>query len=156
MLRGGVWIFDGKKWELQGHVFDYNFVDETVTQEKTFVFVETDIDVIHNNIFTDFNLYVCIFTSKNLVRLNCMSVPTAKQVKDMGFFSTDRYGNRVDALCDCVDGILNGSSKIRSIGRVIPAPRNHMTIYSPNNKYYGKCLKYVITDYNSGGDDCRN
>lgn len=154
VLNGGTWIINGKEWTEQGHVFDYNFVNETTTEKKTFVFVETDIDVIRDNIFTDFNLYVCIFTSKDLVRLNKSSSPTAKEVKNMGYFATSSRGNRIDALCDCVDRILNGSSRINGIGDVKPASRNHMTTYLPNSNYYGKCLKYNITNYNPGGDEC--
>lgn len=154
VLNGGTWIINGKQWEEQGYVFDYNFVNEATTEKKTFVFVETDIDTIRNNIFTDFNLYVFIFTSKDLVRLNKMTKPTAKDVKNMGYYASTSHGNRIDALCDCVDRILNGSSRIAGIGDVKPAPRNHMVMYIPNNKYYGKCLKYNITNYNPGGDEC--
>lgn len=154
VLNGGTWFINGKKWEEQGHVFDYNFIDDTVTQEKTFVFVDTDITRIRNNMFTDFNLYIFIFTAKSLVRLNTSSIPTAKQVKDMGYFASATHGNRIGVLCDCIDRILNGSNKFKSIGDVKADPSSHMTFYSPNSNYYGKCLKYNISNYNPGGDDC--
>lgn len=156
VLNGGTWIIDGKEWKEQGYVFDYNFIDETVTQDKTFIFVDTDITKIRNNTFTDFNLYVFIFTAKSLVRLNSTSIPTAKQVRDMGYFASTTHGNRVGVLCDCIDRILNGSDQFKSIGDVKPDPTNHMSFYTPNSKYYGKCLKYNISNYNSGGDYCGN
>lgn len=62
MLLGGTWFINGKKYEEQGQVFDHNFVDDTTVDEKTFVFVETDIDNIESDSFIDFVLYVCIFT----------------------------------------------------------------------------------------------
>ena len=154
VLSGGTWIIDGKEWKEQGYVFDYNFVSETTTDKKTFVFVETDIDTIRDNIFTDFNLYVCVFTDKDLIRLNRSTTPTTKEVKQMGYFASSTHGNRIDILCDCIDRILQGSSRIAGVGDIQPAPRNHMTIYTPNSKYYGKCLKYNITNYNPGGDEC--
>lgn len=153
VLIGGEWFINEKKWEEQGHIFDYNFVEDTTTEEKTFIFVETDIDNVRDNIFTDFNLYVCIFTAKKLVRLTSESVPTVKQVKDMGYFAST-YANRVDVLCDIVDRILNGTDKIAGIGDVQPAQRGYVTMYCPNQKYYGKCLKYKISNYNDGGDEC--
>ena len=64
VLLGGEWFIDGKQYKEQGPIFDYNFVNETTTEQKTFIFVETDIDNVRDNIFTDFNLYVCIFTAK--------------------------------------------------------------------------------------------
>lgn len=154
VLNGGEWIINGQKWQEKGHVFDYNFVDETIEDERTFVFVETDINTIRQDIFTDFNLYVCIFTNKKLVRLTSVSIPTAEQVKEMGYFATSAHGNRIGALCDCVDRILNGTDKIHGIGNIKPASRGYMTIYIPNKKYYGKCLKYNITNYNPGGNTC--
>ena len=102
VLIGGEWIINGKKWEEQGHVFDYDFVDDTTTQEKTFVFVETDIDTISMDMFSDFNLYICVFTSKKLVRLNSSTVPTAKEVKNMGYFASST-ANRIDTLGQIID-----------------------------------------------------
>ena len=155
VLLGGSWFIDGKKYEEQGHVFDYNFVDDTTTDEKTFVFVETDIDTVRQNIYTDFNLYVCIFTHKSLVRIMDDTIPSMNEVEEMGY-NVGHYGNRVDILCDIVDNILNGNEKIRGIGTVEPASRGYVTMYCPNSKYYGKCLKYKISNLNMGGDSCEN
>ena len=155
VLLGGSWFIDGKKYEEQGHVFDYNFVDDTITDEKTFVFVETDIDTVRQNIYTDFNLYVCIFTYKSLVRITDSTTPSINDVEKIGY-NVGYYGNRVDILCDIVDNILNGNEKIRGIGTVKPAPRNYVSMYCPNQKYYGKCLKYKISNLNMGGDECGN
>ena len=155
VLLGGTWIYDGVKYEEQGHVFDYNFVDKTTTDEKTFVFVETDIDTVRQNMFTDFNLYICIFSAKSLVRITNDTVPSLTDVAEMGY-KIPYHGNRVDILCDIVDGILNGNKKIKGIGDVEPAPRGYVTMYCPNSKYYGKCLKYKISNLNMGGDSCEN
>ena len=80
VLLGGTWIYNGKKYNEQGHIFDYNFVDETTTDEKTFVFVETDIDTVRQNLFTDFNLYVCIFSyffrASSISEVNFERIPT--------------------------------------------------------------------------------
>lgn len=156
MLLGGVWFLDGKKYEEQGQIFDYNFVNETTTTEKTFVFVETDIDLIYQkNLFIDFNLYICIFTEKNLVRITDDTIPSINDVEIMGY-NCGYYGNRVDILCDVVDRILNGNKKIKGIGDISPAKRGFCTIYSPSNKYYGKCLKYTISNLNEGDGSCEN
>lgn len=156
VLDGGEWVIEGKKWEEMGYVFDYDFTDDTLSEERTFVFVDTDIDTVRDNMFTDFNLCIFVFTAKNLVRLNSSSDPTSKDVKDMGYFSSNTRGNRIGALCDCIDRILNGSDKLNGIGNVRPAPKDHVLFYAPNTNYYGKCLKYNITNYNPGGDECGN
>lgn len=141
-----------KSEALDGQIFDYDFTNETMSEQKTFVFVEADIDTIRDDIFTDFNLYIYIFTDKNSVKLTAVSTPTANEVKEMGYYASPAYGNRIDALCNCVDTILNGTEKIEGIGTLKPALKDHMITYFPNEHYYGKCLKYSITNYNSGGD----
>ena len=53
--------------------------------------------------------------------------------------------------------ILNGNERIQGIGTLKPSPRGFCTFYSPNSKYYGKCLKYSITNLNeSDFDNCGN
>ena len=155
VLLGGEWFINGKKHKEQGHVFDYNFVEDTTVDQRTFVFVETDIDTIRENLFTDFNLYVCIFTAKELVRLTSESVPSVKEIKEMGYFAST-YANRIDVLCDVVDRVLNGNNKMQGIGTVKPASRGFCTPYIPNNRYYGNCLKYRISNLNEVVDGCEN
>ena len=154
VLLGGEWIIDDKKYQEQGHIFDYNFVDDTTCDEKTFILVDTDIDTVSDNLFTDFNLFVCIFTSKSLVRLTTETTPNVEEVKKMGCFATDRRANRIDVLCDIVDKILNGNENIHGIGTVSPAKRGYVTTFCPNQNYYGKCLKYHITNLNEVDDIC--
>lgn len=154
VLLGGTWFINGKKYEEQGQLFDHNFVDDTTVEEKTFVFVETDItDIGYYDLLTDFNLYVCVFTAKPLIRITDDTIPSLNEVEMMGY-EVGHSGNRIDILCDVVDRILNGNKKIKGIGDLKPANRNFCTIYSPNNKYYGKCLKYIISNLNETGDDC--
>lgn len=147
VILGGTWLINGNKYEEQGHLFDHNFADDTITEEKTFVFIETDIDMIRQNIFIDFNLYIFIFTSKNLVRITDETIPSINDIEEMGY-NAGHYGNRVDILCDVVDRILNGNTELKGISAVKPAEKGFCTLYSPNQKYYGKCLKYNISNYN--------
>lgn len=155
ILLGGTWIINGKKYEEQGQVFDHNFVDDTTTDEKTFLFVETDIDNIERDSFIDFVLYVCIFTAKSLVRITKDSDPSIFDVEEMGYhIGNYGYGNRIDILCDVVDRIINRNRNIKGVGDIKPVPRGFCKSYYPNNKYYGKCLKYVISNYNEIEEDC--
>lgn len=155
VLVGGEWIIDGVLYKKQGHIFDHDFVKDTIEDKKTFVFVETDIDFVKHNTFTDFNLYICIFTAKELVRLTNVSEPNVKEVKDMGYFASST-GNRIDILCDIVDKTLNNNDKLPGIGNLKPSPRGFCTSYRPNSNFYGKCLKYNITNLNEIGDLCEN
>jgi len=155
VLIGGSWIIDGVKYEEQGYVFDYIFVDDTTTDEKTFVLVEAFNGKVVNNMFIDFDLYIYICSNKKLVRLSSITTPSVEELTQSGYYATT-IANRVDTLCDCVDRIINGNSNICGIGNVEPYPSNFVVPYVPNNKFYGKCLRYHITNYNDGGDACEN
>ena len=111
--------------------------------------------IYQENLLIDFNLYICIFTAKSLIRITDDTIPSINDVEIMGY-NCGHYGNRVDILCDVVDRILNGNQKIKGIGDIEPAQRGFCTIYSPNNKYYGKCLKYTISNLNETEDNCEN
>lgn len=147
VLLGGKWVINGIKHEEQGYIFDYNFANETTKEEKTFVFVETDIPSVTDNFFMDFNLYIHVFCDKNLIRLSSDTSPTVDQIKNMGYFASI-YANRIDVLCDVIDQTINGNDTIPGLGTIKPASRNFVSIYYPNNNYYGKCLKYHITNIN--------
>lgn len=155
VLLGGQWIINGEEVLEQGHVFDYDFVDDTVVEDKTFVFVETDIPYIERNTFSHLNMYICVFSEKELVRISDTSTPSVKQIKDMGCYA-GRRANRVDALCEVIDKTLNGNDKIAGIGTIKPTERNHCTVYKPNSKYYGKCLRYTVTNLNEIEDECND
>lgn len=126
------------------HVFDYDFTNDNISDRKTFVFVETDIDAIRHNLFADCNLYVYVFTFKELVRLTESTAPNVSQVKNMGYYA-DTYANRIDVLCNIVDEIVNRNDSIKGITSIEPSGEEFCTLYSPNNNYYGKCLKYRIS-----------
>lgn len=148
VLMGGEWTINGKQVKEQGHIFDYNFVNDTITETKAFIFVETDNPAVVNNIFTEFNLYICVFAHKDIIKLNSSTTPKRSTMKKMGYI-----GNRIDCLCDAVDRTINGRSDF-GIGDVSPAPRGYVSIYAPNSDFYGKVLKYTVRNYNSGGDAC--
>lgn len=156
VLLGGTFIIDGKKYEEQGYVFDYNFVDETTTEEKTFVFVEIpDIKIINKSTFTDFYFCICMFTGKKLVRISNNTIPTINDVEKMGY-NVGYFGNRIDILCDVVDRCINGNEKIKGIGDIEPAEYEFCSMFCPGQKFYGKKLKYHVKNLNEKGEICGN
>lgn len=149
VLLGGEWIINGEQIKEQGHIFDHDFVDDTTTQEKVFMFIETQIPSVNSNTgLVDINLYITIFAKNRLVNLTNISSPTKSEMKKLGY-----KGNRVDMLCAIVDNILNGKKTI-GLGKVSPATSNFSRVYIPKTGYYGKQLTYTIKGYNTSGDEC--
>ena len=149
ILLGGDWVIDGDIVSEQGHIFDYNFVDDTITETKVFMFVETDIPTMTNrNMLAEFNLYVSIFADKSLIRLSQASSPTKQEMKNLGY-----EGNRIDILCGVVDNLLNGKD-VKGVGNLQPATMGFVKMYQPNKQFYGKVLTYKVKGFNNGGDRC--
>ena len=153
VLLGGSWIIDGKKYTEQGYVFDYVFADDTTTEEKPFVFVEVYNSKVSDNILVDFEIYVYVCCGKKIITLDSTTAPTVSELREFGYVTGAR-ANRVDVLCDCIHDIINDNYGIRGIGKITPFPNGFVIPYSPNNKYYGKCLRYQIRNYNGGDDEC--
>lgn len=149
VLLGGDWVIDGTKVSEQGHIFDYNFVDDTIKETKVFIFVETDIPLIDRRTnMADFSLYISIFADKSIIRLTDVSSPTKQEMKNLGY-----EGNRIDMLCSVVDEILNGVD-VKGVGSLKPATMGFLKMYQPNRQYYGKVLTYQVKGYDDGGDRC--
>ena len=132
-------------------VYDYDFTDDTMSEQKTFIIVDTSIDTVRKNLFTEYTLSIYIFTAKECVRLSDETSPTVEEVKEMGYW-TGQCANRIDVLCGIVDELLNGSEELQGMGTIVPAPEEYVTVYRPNKNYYGKCLKYLISNINISGD----
>ena len=152
VLRGGIWEIDGTEYREQGCIFDHDFVRDVITEKKTFIFVEDTIPTIRNDCFIDFDLFICVFTHKDLVRLDGRSKPSVEDIKELGY-DVGNSVNRIDLLCDLINSSVSKNKKMQGIGDISPAKSNFMTVYLPNKNYYGKCLKYRISNYYVG-DGC--
>lgn len=150
VLLGGEWNINGEQIKEQGHIFDHDFVDDTVTEQKVFIFVETQVPTIdaYNPYLVDINLYISIFADNRLIDLTDRTSPTKGEMKKLDF-----HGNRIDMLCAEVDDILNGKSDI-GLGNIQPCTRNFSSIYKPKVGYYGKILHYYVKGFNVGDDEC--
>lgn len=145
LLGGTYFVYNAKhekeKVVLQGHLFDSIFVPDTTDEQKVFICIETLINSIERGIFNAFSLFIHVYVSKDLVRLDGNSTPRHAEMMKLGF-----SGNRVDMLCDAIDRKLNGNSSF-GIGDVEPSSRNFLTLSIPNDKFYGKCLQYTVKNY---------
>lgn len=160
ILLGGTFFIDkkghivkkgqGEKLEIQGHIFDHIFIDGAINNAKVFINIEVYVDKVQYDILNEFTLLLNIFAEKTLISLDENSIPTKSEMKSLGL-----YGNRIDQLCSCIDGLLNKNSSF-GIGDVQPATIGYNQIYYPNNNYYGKTLRYTVKNYNDIGDNCGN
>ena len=150
VLLGGEWNINGKLIKEQGHIFDHDFVDDTITEQKTFIFVETQVPSIdkYKPYLVDINLYISVFADNRLVRLSDKTAPTKGEMKKLGF-----HGNRIDMLCARVDELLNGRDNI-GLGDIKPYERSYTSVYKPKVGYYGKMLHYYVKGYNTENNEC--
>lgn len=109
-------------------IFPYEFIPDTVSEGKTFICFDVDIDQVYNKTFYAPVLYVWAFTHASKLRL-------------------PEGGVRTDQLSVEIDRELNGSRlfglgelELESVGR-----------FSPISDYQGRVLTYSARDYNRPG-----
>jgi hypothetical protein len=105
-------------------VFPYPWLDDTISEEKTFVCFDLDSPRVNSQTIKTINLTIWQFSHENLIKM--------------------ANGTRTDILSSCIDKILNGfvgagASQIELTGtrRINPAKR-----------FYGRQLEYTINDIN--------
>lgn len=154
VLRGGEWVVNGEKIEEQGHIFDYLYIDKTVTTAKVFICVEV-LPVSYRFPMIDLVLYIHIFVHKSLMRLSndyspTLSNPTITEMNQLGYI-----GNRLDQLVDVISEMMNGNKKF-GIQNLKPYDRGYISLDIPNESLYGKCLMYKAQINNTEIDNCEN
>lgn len=117
------------KQGLEGCVYPFLYVPDTVEAAKTFICIETDVLKVVNQHVVDLRLYVQIFTHKSLM-----------QYTEVGM-----SGTRVDILISKTDKLLN-SSRDFGIGRL---KLDGCNIVFPQQDYYGRILIYNMSDFNT-------
>lgn len=122
---------------VQGHIFDFFFVDETITDKSNFVCIEVLPDS-YSYPLIQFSLYIYVFVPKEIVRLDSMSVPTYQEMQERKF-----VGNRVDQMLQAIAPHVTNDDDY-GLKRLEPYNRGYITVFVPkNNRFYGKCMRYV-------------
>ena len=108
-------------------VFPIGWTDEAVSEAKTFVCFDIDVDSTPSNAVSNFKLFVWIFTHNTLI------------YTENGVL-VDEIANRIDQLINGSTEMGFGKVKLESVGR-----------WTPNADYYGRVLKYHIQGWNRCG-----
>jgi hypothetical protein len=114
---------------LYDQVFPYDWIDETVVEQKSFLCYDLDVADVKKPSLKDVTLWIWIFVHKDLMR-------TA-------------YGVLRDRISSRVDKLINGSDDISGIGTV---ELKQVRRFRPAKDFYGRELKYFVQDFNRFGD----
>lgn len=109
---------------LNKQIFLYDYLDNTITEDKVMICVDCDDDDAVNCAVTRFNLHIWIAVPKSLMNMSGKI--------------------RRDALASRADELLNGSTEF-GFGRLTrkAGGRFHM-----NNTYRCRTLNYTVEDWN--------
>lgn len=125
---------------LLGHCFDHPYMEGTVTDSRCSIFIETYLNRVQNEHMKEVGLDVFIVCHKEIVQL---SEEDKNYYRKIGI-----YGNRVDSTMQLINSALldpheNEYMKEKySIGKINLSEHNPIKLYTPNTKFYGKCLSY--------------
>lgn len=125
---------------LKEHIYKTVSIENTEIAAKSYICIETYVSNVVDDAVKDIGIIINVFCHKSLVDL-----PTADNNK---MVKNGYAGNRVDQIVDCIDRNLNGKLGM-GIGRIRLKPRTPITIIQPANGYYGKCIEYIVSDFNA-------
>lgn len=112
------------------HLWDYQYVDETVQEAGAHIMVEAARTGDNNSTIQDFSLFIEIVVSKEYIKLN--------HKKFIGM-----NGNRLDNLARFVDKCMNGSRDF-GIGKL--KPKDIRPVSTPK-MFRGVMLTYTPVDF---------
>lgn len=117
---------------MANNIFDYQYVDDTVSETCAYVMVEADCSNVSNKQIKEMKIYVTVACHKNFMKLDTKLFPK---------FS----GNRRDNLVRYVDKELNDQSFF-GIGTLKLDYAKSMT--SSNQSFTMRTLCYEVSDFN--------
>ena len=132
--------------DLVGHCFDTPYIEDTVTDNRCAIFVETYLLKVENQHIKEVGVDVMVICHKDSVRLS----ESDKQYYE----SVGVYGNRVDSAIQVINStilnhnVMDNIKKDFSIGKLTLSERgNPLQQYVPCTKFYGKVLHYTYQTF---------
>lgn len=116
---------------LDDFIFDYEYVDNTITQASAYIWAEADVPVVSNKQIKGMKLYITVACNKKYMKLNTKTF-------------SGIVGNRRDNLVRCIDKILSGSD-IFGIG--VLTLNSVRTLTSSNPSFTLRELCYNVPDF---------
>ena len=110
------------------NVFPYLYVDDTQTNQESYICVEVDVPRTMDFTYKDMRIIVWCYCHKGIMKY-----------KYNGY-----RGTRADILSDMVDRLLNSSNDF-GLGRL---KLQSCTYFSPSKEFYGRQLIYSCPEFN--------
>lgn len=113
---------------LDKQVFLYDWIDDTVTEAKTFISVDVDVPYVDSIATANFDLFIYIAVHKSLMSMN-------------GEIRRDALASRIDYL---INGNLDfGFAKVEL---------SNVSRFRQGKEFFGRTLVYRVHHYNRIGD----
>lgn len=143
---GGTYLFDKKgnkaKETLIGHCFTHPFIEDTVTDSRSFICMET-LGRISNDHIKKIVIQIFAYSHHSILQ---MDYEERQQFIKQGF-----GGNRCDMIMMAINRCLmdENISKKFGIGKINLSNYVNYPISTnvPNNKYYSRYLTYEVSDF---------
>lgn len=115
---------------VRDHLYDYNYIDETVEEDGVLIMVDSDIVDMPNPNVASIEVYIQIVVNKHYMRLDSAKFPGVK-------------GNRRDNITRQIDLLLRGRRDF-GIGRL--DLESAITASVPR-KFTSKMMTYAVVDF---------
>lgn len=125
--------------ELLGHCFDVPYIAETITDNRALITLESYITKIEGEHVKEVAIDVFAFSNKSFIQMS---------PKEKAYFIKKGYsGNRVDMMVAAIELAVKNRSREFGIGKIMLTHRNPVIPYEPQNKFYGRKMSFVCSDF---------
>ena len=127
---------------LLGHCKDVPYMDETITDTRSIILMETYPIKFHNSVI-DYNLVINVVSHRDVLELN--------DVVKSEWHKKGYTGNRVDMICQAINLALTDDMIKDSFGigtMRLDTRTSQLQSFKPNTNFYGRTMVYRIDDIN--------
>lgn len=127
---------------LIGHCKNVPYMDETITDTRSIILMETYPIKFHNSVI-DYNLVINVVSHRDVMELN--------DDEKSEWHKKGYTGNRVDMICQAINLALTDESIKDSFGigtMRLDTRTSQLQSFKPNTNFYGRTIVYRIDDIN--------
>lgn len=134
---------DVKDNRLIGHCKDTPYMDETITDTRSLILMETYANISTSII--DYTLVIHVVSHRNVIKL--------EDDEKLKWRRKGYVGNRVDIICQAINNALTNKEIKDTFGigtMSLDTRVGQMQSFKPNTNFYGRTIVYRVDDINMG------
>lgn len=124
---------------LPGHCFDVPYLDQSLTEERAVILLESLITRIEGPRIKEVEIDVYALSHKSFIHLSA--------AEKSSYLKKGYSGNRVDMMAAAIELAVKERAREFGIGKIRLNSQNPILPYETENSFYGKKLSFLCSDF---------